>query len=173
MAPISAAGKERAQTILEASSPWNVNYGEEQCRLSRVFGPEDQKHLIFFEQWGPGSDFGFTAAGPSFDRFKGARPTYWRTFDGQEPHRTEPFRGNVDKVGSAIIYSALDLESGQTAQISRRGRARQKKKEEAASDLKTALSKLTLQQLDEEFAAKAEYISVSYTHLTLPTNREV
>ena len=42
-------------------------------------------------------------------------------------------------------------------------------------DLKTVkhISKLSRISLDEEKAKKLETDSVSYTHLTLPTNREV
>ena len=55
---------------LTPSTDWNIDFGEESCRLARVFGEGDDKHLLFIEQSGPSENFSLTLAGPRLKRFK-------------------------------------------------------------------------------------------------------
>ncbi len=96
-------------TVLKPATPWNVDYGEEKCRLARIFGEGDSRSLLFIEQWGPDAKFGFTVAGPALRRFKGRRPTALVTYDGAAPTSAEPFRGEVEEFGPAIVYASMAL----------------------------------------------------------------
>ncbi|MEM6856702.1 MAG: TonB family protein [Pseudomonadota bacterium] len=93
-----------AATKLAPLRPWNIDFSDNRCRLSRLFGSEEEPHLIFFEQAAPRGRFGVTFAGAELERFK-------RTDDlalGAE--RDEPieridqyYHGDVTGIGPAII----------------------------------------------------------------------
>ncbi len=94
---------------LDPSSSWNVDYDDEQCTLARTFGPDDNRHAVFFRQWTPAQDFAFTAAGPVFGNFRSLRATEVQFNTGAEPRTTEPFVGDVEGFGSAVIYPGLTI----------------------------------------------------------------
>ena len=151
MPQIAAAQDKNKPLVIEPSSPWNVDYGKETCRLARVFGEGENRYAIFFTQWGPSSSFSFTAGGPGFKRFQGGKVTLFRTFDEQEPKRTTPLKGNLDKIGPALIYSSMNLETAQ-----------EKLEEQAllaAALASTDTTVPSLPKLDTEFAAKTSYIA--------------
>ncbi|MEL7199464.1 MAG: TonB family protein [Pseudomonadota bacterium] len=100
---------------LEPSTSWNIDYAPNKCRLARVYGEGEKRHLLFFEQYWPSSDIGLTIAGPALSRFKSLKRTYFSTSEAQEPFRTEPFAGDVESVGPAVIYSSIDLTKGDTS----------------------------------------------------------
>lgn len=150
LVPQIAAAKDAQPLVVEPSSQWNVDYGKETCRLARIFGEGENRHAIFFEQWGPDVGFSFTAAGPGFDRFKGDKDTQWRVFDGHEPRDTQPMKGDLGSVGPALIYASLNLEKGHDYFDS--------KKDEKLAEEERAPEPLPA--LDIEFANKATFIAV-------------
>lgn len=91
------------------SSPWNVDFGADKCRLARFFGEGENRHLLFFEQYWPGERFGMTVAGPSYKRFQSGTRTDIRFSEAQKPFETRPFTGTVGEYGSGVIYSTLSL----------------------------------------------------------------
>lgn len=103
--PGNLADREGA-IVLAADGPWNIDFGTNKCRLARLFGPEDNRHLLFFEQASPGSAFGVSIAGPEIGRFRNAN----RIYIGME--RDEPMgensdfsRGDIESIGPAIIIA--------------------------------------------------------------------
>lgn len=54
-------------TILEPSSHWQLDYGEERCRLARLFGNGDSKTIFWMEQTGPSGTFNWLVAGGAID----------------------------------------------------------------------------------------------------------
>lgn len=107
--PASAReGIDRIDSI-PASSQWNIEFGEDRCRLARTFGEGDDRHLVFFEQAAPDEDFGLTLAGPRIDDFRVAR------FRRLALERDEEFRemntrwGTVDGFGTAVIYPRIRI----------------------------------------------------------------
>ena len=157
MAPASLAAKDKdGPAVLEASSPWNVNFGQETCRLARLFGEGENRHMIFFEQWGPASQFYFSAAGPEFKRFRGGNETKWRAFDSHEAKPTKPFKGTAKPFGPALIYSNVDLEHGQEY-LDRDVRKQNKKAAKASAEEQAIAS---LPSLDTAFATKAKFIAL-------------
>ncbi|MEM7665481.1 MAG: hypothetical protein AAF250_06450 [Pseudomonadota bacterium] len=133
--------KDQASSIAP-SSQWSVDYGVTKCRLARIFGEGDNRHLLFIEQSQPGRTFGLTVAGPEVKRFRSLRTTKMHFFDGQEPKRTEPFKGEIEGYGDAVIYSSISLEKG----------------DESASEDDSEIT--TLPQLDPIFADQVEYVAL-------------
>lgn len=137
-APVSAEVVEIAP-----SSPWNVDFAENKCRLARLFGEGENRHLIFFEQYWPATSFGLTLAGPAFDRFRSGQRTDLNFFDGQEPQRTKPFTGTVEGYGSGVIYSSATLVP-----------------DPEASDEQDDEGVTRLSQLDTVLAGKVAYVAL-------------
>ena len=99
--------------VLSPSSPWNVDFAEDKCRLMRFFGEGDDRHYLLFQQYWPAREAGLTVAGPSFRKFRSLYRTDVRFFDGQDPVRTTPFTGTVDGFGTGVIFSSLSIREAQ------------------------------------------------------------
>jgi hypothetical protein len=52
-----------APLTLKPSSKWQVDYGEERCRLVRQFGEGKQTALLFMDLYGPSEYYRLTIAG--------------------------------------------------------------------------------------------------------------
>lgn len=59
------AQAEKEPLRLKQTSQWNVDYGDERCRLIRKFGEGEQHVYAIFDQFGPGDYFRITLAGKS------------------------------------------------------------------------------------------------------------
>jgi TonB family protein len=103
----AAPAQARDPLVLEPSSEWVVDFGEARCHLARYFGEGEDRHLLFFQQWQPGRGFSFTAAGPGFRNFRSRRETLVRFRADREPQETEPFVGDIDGGGHALIFPWL------------------------------------------------------------------
>ena len=105
-----AQEKENAPIVLEPTTYWNVDFGDEKCRLARAFGEGDDRHLLFIEQGGPSAGFGFMAIGPSFEKFR--RPDRIEVRFGEfEPIKDRtPMLGETKGVGASLIYSKMIFE---------------------------------------------------------------
>lgn len=62
--PSPAAAKTPVE--LAPTTPWNVHYADDYCRLARIFGTDKQKVTLSLEQDSPGASFRMTLAGPMF-----------------------------------------------------------------------------------------------------------
>lgn len=51
-------------TKLQPISAWNLDYGEDSCRLTRIFGSEETTHILAIEQFSPSRGFRIIVAGP-------------------------------------------------------------------------------------------------------------
>lgn len=103
-------GSANAETIvLKPTSKWNVDFGEQRCRLARMFSDGREEHLLYFEQNYPSSTAGLTVGGRSFARFENLADTAVQTADGRTPLKTTPYKGELDRNKSALIYSNLNL----------------------------------------------------------------
>jgi TonB family protein len=64
--PSIAAAKPPVE--LAPTTPWNVHYADDYCRLARMFGTDKQKITLSIEQDSPGSSFRMTLVGPMLGR---------------------------------------------------------------------------------------------------------
>ncbi len=115
--PLIAAPARAGVVEIAPAGPWNVDFAEEKCRLARLFGEGENRHLLVFQQYWPGKDAGVTVAGPAFDRFRSLQRTDVRFFEAQKPLRTTPFKGRVEGHGSGLIYSSLAITDGEPAAV--------------------------------------------------------
>lgn len=99
--------------VLEPSSPWNVNFGEDKCRLAGFFGEGDDRHTLIIEQFWPGQQFGLTIAGPGVRNFRSLKQAQVRFADGLEPVTAIPFTGSLGELGTAVIFSTLELDKSE------------------------------------------------------------
>ena len=61
----SAATPLHARDVLrlQPTSPWNLHYADDSCRLARIFGEGDRQVTLIFEQFEPGDEFRLSFAG--------------------------------------------------------------------------------------------------------------
>lgn len=144
-ATLAAAPLQAKVVEIAPSSPWNLDFGETKCRLARVFGEGEDRHLLFFEQYWPGKYVGMTAAGPSFGRFASRARTHLNFAESDEPRQTEPFTGTVGEFGDAVIFSWIDVG------------AAMRDDSEAAAD---ASENRRLPLLDKDGAQQAEFVGL-------------
>jgi TonB family protein len=65
----SAWGADRDEPlVLEPSTPWNVHYADDFCRLSRSFGTGDQEMVLVIDRLQPGDAFRLMLAGDPMKR---------------------------------------------------------------------------------------------------------
>ncbi len=57
------AGEAKLPLVLAPSSPWNVVYDDDTCRMRRVFGTGQQIVALDFEQAAPGQPYGLVLSG--------------------------------------------------------------------------------------------------------------
>lgn len=62
--PVSAARS--AVEVLEPTSKWQVDYGDNRCLAGRVFGAGDDAVTLLMDQSAPGDSFQFRLVGPRF-----------------------------------------------------------------------------------------------------------
>lgn len=53
--------------VVQSTGPWQLDAGDEKCRLVLVFGKAPDGSILFMEQDQPGSTVGFAIAGPSLE----------------------------------------------------------------------------------------------------------
>jgi TonB family protein len=93
--------------VVSPNGGWNLDYADEKCILTRVFGEGKNAHFLAFQQYWPARDAGVTVAGTGFDRFRSRAPTAVRFFDTQEAMETTPFTGDVQGYGRGVVFSRL------------------------------------------------------------------
>ncbi len=65
---VPSMAAEKAPIELAPTTPWNVHYADDYCRLARIFGSDKQKIILSIEQDAPGNSFRMTLVGPMLGR---------------------------------------------------------------------------------------------------------
>jgi TonB family protein len=60
---VPSLAAEKAPVELTPTTPWNVHYADDYCRLARFFGTDTQRVILSIEQGSPGDAFRMTLAG--------------------------------------------------------------------------------------------------------------
>lgn len=100
--------------VLKPNGPWNVDFGQDVCRLQRLFGSAEDKHVLVFTQYWPSKRAGLTLAGSTLGRFRTLERTSIRYNEGQEPLQAAAFEGNFADIGQALIFPGVSLTESTT-----------------------------------------------------------
>lgn len=95
--------------VLKPYGPWNVDFGDDACRLQRLFGSPEDKHVLVFQQYTPSDRAGLTMAGSAFTKFRNPERVALRFYEGQTPLRATAFAGEFGDTGDALIFSNVSL----------------------------------------------------------------
>lgn len=101
-APSMAA--EKAPVELAPTTPWNVHYADDYCRLARFFGEGKQRVILSMEQGEPGDGFRLTLAGAILDGPSG-KDEASITFGELGEQKLQFFPGTVGEDMPAWIFS--------------------------------------------------------------------
>ncbi len=99
--------------VLKPSSAWNVDFADDKCRLGRMFGDGENRHLLSIEQYWPSAQAGLTVAGPGLKGFRSSEEVDISFFEGQPAQSRTPMMGKLEGVGTALIVSSIQL-NGET-----------------------------------------------------------
>lgn len=102
------AGEAKSITVLTPSSDWNIEFGEDRCRLSRMFGPDNDRHIVYFEQAGPSTSFALTMAGKQLRIFKQHFNHLSLKPDDGFP-RLDTQWGEIQQIGPAVTVLEFDV----------------------------------------------------------------
>lgn len=93
---------------LTPTGPWNANYGDETCRLNRVFEHKGREHALIIEQDTPGVVASLVLAGPEFSRLRERKPLQVGLVADHEPRDyTHPKRGELAGFGTAVLMPSV------------------------------------------------------------------
>jgi TonB family protein len=137
-----------AETLeIKPSSPWNVHFAEDKCRLAGFFGEGEDRHALIFEQHWPAGHFGLTIAGPRLRTFRESQSTNLKFFDDQANRETKPFRGDLGEFKHALIFSSATLDPSDEST-------------QAQAEAESSLADGRLPGIDTDFARQIRFVSV-------------
>jgi hypothetical protein len=96
-------------SVLEPLSIWNIDYGEQKCRLSRFFGPRETPHLLYIEQASPGAIFTLAVAGPEFAKIQRDRVLKLGIAEDQIAREVSALTAEFGKIGNGLIITRKRL----------------------------------------------------------------
>jgi hypothetical protein len=95
---------------LKPVTAWNIEYADQKCRLSRMFGEADSLYLLYLEQVSPNPVFTLAAAGPEMEYFQRGGPLKLGFADTAPAVKIETRRElSFEKLGSGILMSGVRL----------------------------------------------------------------
>ncbi len=128
--------------VLKPYGPWNVDFGDDLCRLQRLFGSADDKQVLVFQQYWPSDRAGLTLAGSAFAKFRSLARTDVRFYEEQEPLRATPFTGTFGDIGEALIFPNIRLDQPEPLET------------------REVISDKPFEQMDLELGKKARFVEV-------------
>lgn len=104
LTPAQAVLSEDARS-LSPTSGWNIDYGQNRCRLTRLFGDKDNQHLLYIEQIAPQSTFTVAFAGPLMDRWRRKRNVHVGLREAEPFEKIEFMKyGELGQFGPMITF---------------------------------------------------------------------
>lgn len=96
---------------LTPSSPWNLNYADDYCRLARSFGSGDEAVFVVLDRFRPGPDVKLVVAGDRFRNMRDGENVEVRFGPGEEAQKAYYFAGDLGKGRPALVFrSALHID---------------------------------------------------------------
>ena len=119
-APLVAADKDEP-VVLEPSSPWNMDYAEDYCRLGRIFGEGEQRTILIMDRYAPGDSFRLTLAGAATNAAKSGGEAHVQFGPGWDEQTVRFFSGKLGEKTPAWIFAGnariRPLTEAQRAQV--------------------------------------------------------
>ena len=106
---LPALAEGEAATVIHPTTPWQLDAGDEKCRLARLYGAAPQGHLLFIEQDQPGSFVNFAIAGPTLEKVDWREPVTLRFGEIAPIHVKRYAQGVVGEYEPAILVSPRTL----------------------------------------------------------------
>ncbi len=106
------AASDTEAVVLPQSSPWNLDYGEDRCRLIRFFGEGDNRVVLVMEQFGLSSHFELILAGKPLRRFRRHDNVSLQMGPGFEAFERKFQRGNLGEIEPALIFGSISPVHG-------------------------------------------------------------
>ncbi|WP_082697536.1 energy transducer TonB [Novosphingobium fuchskuhlense] len=102
--PLSARA---ADTVLEPSDKWVLNYANDSCRLARAFGTDDEKVVLILDQYQPAGVMDLSLVGKRFKRFAVPRVPVSVTFGPGLPagELRDGITGTLGPENTAIVMT--------------------------------------------------------------------
>ena len=147
--PLSAALAEDEAVVLEPTRNWQLDYGENRCRIARTFGDDKNETLFYLEQWEPAIWAAALVAGPSVEKYRSGRATRFTFGTGGEEDEFELRDMTLGDFGDAIAFRTTIVPNGKmSVQVENDaelilGRGRFTK---LASQAATGINRVTLSQ---------------------------
>lgn len=115
LAPLLLAGvpfTAQAGTLtLSPGTGWQSEEDSVRCRVSRVFGEGDARHILMIERFSPDDRVTMTLGGPALGDFTDTARAQIDLTDGRDPVWATPVSGAVEGFGSGLKFSGIHLES--------------------------------------------------------------
>jgi Gram-negative bacterial TonB protein C-terminal len=104
---VAQRGKE--PLILKPTTPWNVDYADDRCRLMRQFGEGDEQTFAIFDRYAPDDDFQLILVGRPFKSTldKGKVVIQFGPNEGEQS--PEFFRGNLGALPAMVVTHRVRL----------------------------------------------------------------
>lgn len=103
-------GVAAAQTVsLSPTAAWQRESDGDRCRISRVFGEGDARHILMLDRLAPGDRVHVTLAGPAIGDFTDEARAELDLADAAPPMRVSPLLGEVDGFGTGLKLTGMDL----------------------------------------------------------------
>jgi len=144
---------------LQPSSPWNVDYSENSCRLSRAFGEGDRKIILSLESEAPGQTDMFVLGK--------TLTSYSDEVSGRFlPVQAKPMKGHTAQspFGTAVLWSRVRLLTDEIVEMNER------RDEERRRDPSVRPPPIELAEKAEADAQRLEF-AANVTQLEIGTGR--
>ena len=107
--PTALHAQDKPPVILTPTSPWNVNYADDSCRLGRTFAEGDGQAVFLIDQFEPGPTMNVLVASKSFRGYAGNKVSTRFGPSGAERTIDRLIDATFGKIGPAIMVNRVVL----------------------------------------------------------------
>lgn len=108
------AAERKSATILQPTSPWQLEMGDHICRLARKFGPDNAPGMVSFVQNAPGPRFDLTVAAPDFASLSTQAWTFYGLRSDRTMQQFNDFQASTRDFGPSIIMVGMSIADKST-----------------------------------------------------------
>lgn len=129
IASASGAADREVPVRYAPSTPWQVDYAEDSCRLARRFGEGDQSIVLMIDRFRPGDHFRMTLAGKPLESVRPRQAVKVRFGPKEREQELQFYEGRVGELPALLFEKAMRIaplteeQESLRAQLERSGRA--------------------------------------------------